>query len=142
MGKPLPTLPCACASLRRAARAVSQLYDRELRPVGLRATQFTLLQVLDRQSSLMQGELGELLSIDSTTLTRTLRLLEASGWVRAEQGEDRRAWHWSLTGAGRRQLVRGRAAWGRAQQQLRSRLGAARWNGILAALTDVAEAAR
>ena len=36
-------LPCMCASLRRAARALTQLYDDALRPLGLRATQFTVL---------------------------------------------------------------------------------------------------
>jgi hypothetical protein len=41
-------LPCLCANLRRAVRAVTQVYDWPLRPVGLRATQLTLLQALER----------------------------------------------------------------------------------------------
>src|SRR5213593_637056 len=47
----LPALACACASLRRAARAVTQLYDTELQGTGLRATQFTLLQALERKGT-------------------------------------------------------------------------------------------
>lgn len=39
----IPLLPCACANLRRAARAVTRMYNRELRPTGLELTQFTLL---------------------------------------------------------------------------------------------------
>jgi DNA-binding MarR family transcriptional regulator len=66
-------LPCACASLRRASRAVTQIYDQELRGLGLRVTQFTLLQAMELASNLTQGRLGELLSLDSTTLTRTMR---------------------------------------------------------------------
>ncbi|HZD40950.1 MAG TPA: hypothetical protein VE131_09530 [Terriglobales bacterium] len=42
----LPVLPCACANLRRAARAVTRLYDQELRGTGLNVTQLTLLQAL------------------------------------------------------------------------------------------------
>ncbi len=34
-----------CATVRRASRALTQLYDETLRPLGLRATQFTILQV-------------------------------------------------------------------------------------------------
>ena len=34
---------CACAHLRSAARAVTQVYDAALQPTGLRATQVTLL---------------------------------------------------------------------------------------------------
>jgi hypothetical protein len=40
-------LPCACANLRRVVRMVTQLYDDALRPTGLRAIQFTLLQALN-----------------------------------------------------------------------------------------------
>ena len=51
VGGGLPSLGCACANLRRAGRAVTQLYDEALRPEGLRTTQFTLLQVLARAGS-------------------------------------------------------------------------------------------
>ena len=51
---PLPVLDCACASLRRAARAVTQLYEAALQDTGLRATQFTLLQALERGETLIE----------------------------------------------------------------------------------------
>src|SRR5438093_3833551 len=66
-----------------AARAVTQLYDAALRPTGLRITQFTLLRALARAGGPMtQDALGELLAVDSTTLSRTLRQLEQSKWIR------------------------------------------------------------
>ena len=34
---------CACFKVRKAARAVTKLYEEVLRPIGLRATQFSLL---------------------------------------------------------------------------------------------------
>lgn len=76
---PTIPLPCMCASFRRAARSLTQLYDDALRPLGLRATQFTVLQVLALSGEISQGELGRRLVLDSTTLTRTLRLLRAQG---------------------------------------------------------------
>src|SRR5271168_4530609 len=84
-------LPCACASIRRAARAVTQFYDAGLRPAGLRATQFTLLQALHLAPEISQKHLAELLASDSTTLTRTLAHLRRQGWIRSEPGKDRRA---------------------------------------------------
>jgi hypothetical protein len=39
-----PSLPFLCASLRRASPALTSLYDEALRPLELRATQFTVLQ--------------------------------------------------------------------------------------------------
>src|SRR5262249_15542675 len=38
--------PCLCNALRQASRAVSRLYDQELRGEGLRTTQFSLLRYL------------------------------------------------------------------------------------------------
>ena len=81
-------LPCACANLRRAARAVTQLYDEELRGSGLKSTQFTLMQVLSEVAGTTQGGLGDFLALDSTTLTRTLRPLIRRGWVRGKPGRD------------------------------------------------------
>jgi len=138
----LPALPCACASLRRASRAVTQLYDRQLRSEGLRPTQFTLLQVLERAGALTQGRLGELLALDSTTLSRTLRPLEEKGWVRGRPGSDRRERHWELTAGGERKLAEAVPAWGRAQRELRSRFGEAGWEALVAGLTHAAEVSR
>ncbi|MFB3921346.1 MAG: MarR family winged helix-turn-helix transcriptional regulator [Terriglobia bacterium] len=135
-------LPCACASLRRATRVVTQLYDEELRGAGLRATQFTLLQALERAGRITQGRLGELLAIDSTTLTRTLRLLIGKGWVRSVPGQDRRERHLQLTPAGRREFDQARPHWERAQHRLRLALGDSLWKLMQTALVRMAEAAR
>jgi DNA-binding MarR family transcriptional regulator len=138
----VPHLPCACASLRRAARAVTQLYDQELRGAGQRATQFSLLAVLARRDGITQGQLGELLALDSTTLSRTLRPLEGEGWIESRRGEDRRERQWQLTASGRRQLERGRPFWERAQRRLRDRLGATAFAALLSELPTVTKAAR
>ena len=87
---PLPELPCACANLRRAARAVTRMYNQELQPSELELTQFTLLMTLDLTGEITQKALGNLLAMDSTTLTRTLSFLVDHGWIGAKQGEDRR----------------------------------------------------
>ena len=135
-------LPCACANLRRSSRAVTQLYDQELRGSRLRVTQFTLLQALELTGKLNQGRLGELLFLDSTTLTRTLRPLLGRGWVRSLPGEDRRERHFQLTPAGRRQLAYARPGWERAQQRLQKALGATDWQVLQTVLVGVTEAAR
>jgi DNA-binding MarR family transcriptional regulator len=128
--------------LRRASRAVTQVYDQELRGSGLRVTQFTLLQALELSGNLTQGRLGELLSLDSTTLTRTLRPLLGRGWMRSLPGEDRRERHFQLTPAGRRQLQYARPGWERAQQRLQKALGVRDWQGLQTVLVAVTEAAQ
>jgi DNA-binding MarR family transcriptional regulator len=139
----LPDLACACAGLRRASRAVTQLYDGALRPYGLRVTQFTLLQFLATAGRpLPQGVLGQLLVLDSTTLSRTLRPLEAAGWIRRVAGADAREHCFDLAPAGRRLLVRATPAWERAQARLRRTLGGHDWAALQGLLTSVAGAVR
>ena len=134
-------LPCACASLRRAARAVTQLYDEALRDSGLRATQLTLLQVLDRKGETRQDELGDFLAIDSTTLTRTLGPLSKQGLLRVRPGVDRRERLWSVTPAGKRRLTTLNKSWASVQARLRGRVGDALWSRLLDDLASVSGAA-
>lgn len=138
----LPALPCSCASLRRAARAVTQLYDEELRPLGLRATQFTLLQTLATTGEISQGGLGRVLALDSTTLTRTLNPLHQQGWIAARPGTDRRERYYSLTDEGRTVLAEATPRWERAQERLRSSFGESQWGTLQQLLDQAALAAQ
>ncbi len=134
----LPQLACICASLNRASRSVSRLYERAL---DASVPQFTLLYVLGRQP-LVQAQIAELLTIDRTTLTRTLASLERQGLIRAKAGKDKRERRWSLTTAGEKELAHLRPRWERAQERLRKRLGTERWEVLITELTTVAAAAR
>src|SRR5271168_4221492 len=100
----LASTPCLFNVLRQASRAVSRLYDEELRGVGLRTTQYSLLRHLSRAGEVRQRDLGGLTSLDETTLTRNLRPLIDAGWVAIRPGEDRREKFIRLTDAGAAKL--------------------------------------
>ncbi len=132
MSKPFtPALPCMCASFRRSSRALTQLYDKALRPLGLRGTQFTVLQALSLTGEVSQGKLGQILAIDSTTLTRTLEIMGRRGWIAKRRGKDRREWRLCLTKAGESQFKRALPSWEEVQSRLRSQLGSDRWEKLL-----------
>jgi DNA-binding MarR family transcriptional regulator len=132
MTKPLaPSLPCMCASLRRTSRALSQLYEDALRPVGLRATQFTVLQTLSLAGEITQGQLGQILAMDSTTLTRTLTIMGRHGWITKRRGEDRREWRMRLSKAGEIKLKQALPHWEKAQTRLRRQLGEELSNNLM-----------
>jgi DNA-binding MarR family transcriptional regulator len=119
----LSALPCACANLRRAARAVTRLYNRELLSDGIEITQFTVMMALKQVGEISQGELGEILALDSTSLTRMLKLLKDHGWVQAKEGNDRRFRLFRLTKAGREKFQQCVPHWKHAEEQLRASLG-------------------
>ena len=140
MRKPGFQLPCACANLRRAGRAVTRYYDAALRPSGLQVTQFTLLQALTYAPEISQKRLAEVLEMDSTTLTRTLAPLRRKGWLHSVAGADRRELRHSLTGAGKREYKRALPYWESAQDGLKQALGNADWNRLMEAAVRTVDA--
>jgi DNA-binding MarR family transcriptional regulator len=129
---------CFFNALRQASRSVSRLYDQELRGVGLRTTQYSLLHHLSRSGEVRQRDLGGLTSLDETTLTRNLRPLINAGWVAVGTGEDRREKLVTITPAGTAKLAEARPAWERAQARMRALLPEEAWQGLLATLPEVA----
>src|SRR4051812_20490422 len=130
-------LSCMCASFRRASRVLTQHYDAAMRPLGLKATQFALLQALSLAGEVSQGRLGEILAIDSTTLTRTLAIMEHRGWIASRSGEDHRERLLSLSKDGRAQFNRALPHWEKVQRELRAKFGNKRWNELLNLTNEV-----
>ena len=119
---------CVCYNTRKTARAITRLYDDMLRPTGLRATQLTVLMVVDAMGDPSITELAEQLVMDRTTLARDLRPMEAAGWVTVTPGEDRRTRIVRLTSAGSSALRDALPLWREAQASMVDRgVGADEW---------------
>src|SRR5512138_1036894 len=102
---------CTASNLRRAARAISGLYDARLEPVGLRGTQFSLLVALGLSGEPPVTALAERLGLDRTTMTRNLGPLVRNGLIEDTAAEDRRMRRVKLTAKGRRTLERALPLW-------------------------------
>jgi DNA-binding MarR family transcriptional regulator len=115
---------CTNFTLRKAARAVTQLYDDMLRPSGLRSTQFTLLALIAGHGEMSVNELATASATDRTTLTRSFALLARDGLVRIRAGsDDARVRLVTLTAAGRRRLVDAMPLWEAAQERVVAQVG-------------------
>lgn len=116
---------CNCHSLRQATRRVTQLYDRMLAPLDLRATQYMLLREIGRLGPVAMNPLADAMVMDRATLGHNLRPLEVRRYVRVEVGEDdRRSRQISLTPAGRSILARAEKLWRKAQDRFEETIGA------------------
>jgi DNA-binding MarR family transcriptional regulator len=125
---------CVCFNLRKAARAVTQVYDEILRPTGLRATQHSLLQVIELSGTVSISTLAERAVMDRTTLARNLDLLEREGLVRIQSGEDARVREVTLTTTARKKLAAALPYWEKAQAQVTEKLGKGRSDQLLSDL--------
>jgi DNA-binding MarR family transcriptional regulator len=128
---------CACGRLRRATRALTQLYDDAMVPAGLRITQFSLLRTLAREGATRIGDLATHTLLDRTALSRNLDPLIARGLVAAVRGDDARTREVTLTAAGERALRAAEPHWRRAQALVRRKLGAAKLDLLIETLGEL-----
>ena len=117
---------CVCVNLRRAARAMSQLYDEALAESGVKITQFSLLRAVERNEPAPITVLAEELELDRTTLARNLQPLERERLIVLKPGSDKRVVEVSLTAAGRTAIRQALPLWRAAQKDIAARLGGKR----------------
>jgi len=134
---PAPASACTCGRLRRAARALTQLYDDLMAPSGLRVTQFSLLRTLSREGTSTMSALAGSLLLDRTALSRTLDPLVDSGLVAIVPGRDARTREVSLTRAGEKAIRAAEPHWKRAQSEVAERVGAAKLETLVATLREL-----
>jgi DNA-binding MarR family transcriptional regulator len=79
--------------------------------------------------------------MDSTTLTRTLAVLRKRGWVEVKPGKDRRERLFSLTQAGKAQILKAQPSWDLAERRLRKAMGDAAWKNMKKTVSRMTEAA-
>ncbi|TMD70216.1 MAG: winged helix-turn-helix transcriptional regulator [Chloroflexi bacterium] len=132
---------CACATIRRTDRVLTQFYDEILAPSGLYVTQFTLLAALTEAAPATINRLAKILVMDRTTLTRNLEVLAKQRLVRIDEGEDRRTRLVHLTQEGEQALRRAWPLWQEAQARIEHALGQERLEGLLTDLSEVLAAA-
>jgi DNA-binding MarR family transcriptional regulator len=129
---------CACSGLRRAAREMTQRYERVLAPSGVKATQFPILVALGGRDEIPIVPLAEGLGLERTTLTRNLRILEARGLVTVAAPEhDARMRLASITPAGRRVLGHALELWRAEQHDLVEAFGQDRLHGLFGDLSEL-----
>ena len=126
---------CLCSKARKAARAVTRLYDRHFVGTGLEPAQFTVLVGIRLTEPVPTARLAEHLGLDRTTFTRNLSVLQRHGLIVVERGEDARQRLISLTPEGRRKLKVAMPRWEAAQQAAISALGKENFSHLSAALS-------
>ncbi|MBV9624421.1 MAG: hypothetical protein JOZ14_10630 [Acidobacteria bacterium] len=129
------------AAVRRASRAVTQLYDLALAPVAMRATQFTMLNVIDQAGELAQCDFARQYAFSVETLSRRFAALRKKGLVAIRLGP-RCERIYSLTDKGRAALEGARPYWQNAQARLRHSLGEADWLDFVIVCEKAVRAAR
>jgi DNA-binding MarR family transcriptional regulator len=121
---------CAAFNFRRTARAVTRLYDLGLEPSGLRATQFAILTAVAKFQPVSISRIGEILVLDQTTLTRSLRLLQRQRYLEISPRSIRRQRFLTLTDSGVKALAVAVPLWRKVQAKFLEEMGENTWPAL------------
>jgi DNA-binding MarR family transcriptional regulator len=122
---------CTCGELRKAARAITLLYDNAFKSSGLLSTQFNVLQAIHNIDSMRISDLANKLGMDRTTLTRNLSVLERQGFIKISQGKDHRARIVTTTQKGRNAVTKTISLWNEVQHKVKDQMGESSWRELM-----------
>jgi DNA-binding MarR family transcriptional regulator len=97
---------CVAVRLRLLNRVVTNFYDVALRPLGLKVSQLNILIVTAKLGLARLAQVCEILQLDTSTLSRNVKPLQAHGWLEVVPEEDARAQPFRLTTQGQRLIER------------------------------------
>ena len=129
---------CASFNFRRTTRAVTAFYDEALQSSGIRSTQFSILVGIAKNQPVAIGALADVLVVDSTTLTRSLRPLEKEGLLEISDRATMRQRFLTITPKGEQVLARAVPLWRAAHEQFVATIGSEYWVSLRAELEKLA----
>jgi len=127
MAEPAPidiSKHCLAVRLRRMNRAVTAIYDDAIRPLGVKISQLNILVVADRRGEPTPSDVGRILHLEASTLSRNLERMRRRGWIESvPSAGDGRLQPFRLTDSGRRLLSEAHPMWKNAQEKASALLG-------------------
>lgn len=91
---------CLATRVRQLSRIITRVYDDAMRPLGITASQYTLLAQLASRDGITAVEIGYELDIEKSTLSRNLKRLLALGHIIMDPPAGRRGRGLHLTAKG------------------------------------------
>jgi DNA-binding MarR family transcriptional regulator len=117
---------CTNLKLRQLTRRVSQHYDLALVKTGLKTTQYSLLSHVVKLGPIRAVDLAGVMRMSTSTLSRNLQPLVASGWIEVNAGDDARSRLISATTDGQAKRTEAQRKWRVAQESINATLGVER----------------
>lgn len=132
------SIPCICFYARRAARSLTQVFDRHLRPTGLNAAQYGMLRSVSTLEEPSLAEIGKLMCMEQSTVSRNIEALINKGLaLTIKHQDDPRKKIVQLTDEGKNRLAGAQAAWEKAQNEIKDKLGEADFQALFQLLNRI-----
>jgi DNA-binding MarR family transcriptional regulator len=110
---------------------ITNIYDRALQPIGLKANQANILTMLSYAGQASAADISRVLLMEKSTVSRTVDRMKKNGWITVEGHGDGPSQTITVTAQGRELMAAAHALWKKAQQQTTELLGEEGVNAIL-----------
>ncbi len=114
---------CVAVQIRKLNRAITNIYDEELRMHGLTVGQINILVAVAQIGEITPREIGAHLLLDKSTLSRSLQLMIKNGWLTGARSEAGRKQSVALTQKGEELLTAAAESWAKAQHRAKDLIG-------------------
>ena len=114
---------CLATRVRQLSRIITRVYDDAMRPLGITASQYTLLAQLASRDGITAVEIGYELDIEKSTLSRNLKRLLALGHIVMDPPAGRRGRGLHLAPKGQAVLKDAYPIWQQSQSKTTAIMG-------------------
>jgi len=114
---------CIAYRVRLLNRVITNIYDRAYKPLGLTVNQSTILVMLSRTDGASSADIGRVLVMEKSTVSRNVKLMRKNGWIDIADRDDGRSQQITVTAIGRKLLIAAHVEWRKAQKQAAKLLG-------------------
>lgn len=114
---------CLGYRVRLLSRVITNIYDRAMQPLGLKANQVTILSLLSHVGKASAADISRVLVMEKSTVSRTVDRMKKNGWIAVEEHGDGPGQTITVTDQGRKLMAAAHAQWKKAQDQAAEVLG-------------------
>lgn len=114
---------CIAVRVRLISRIITNIYDTELRPLGLKLNQLNILVVVSLKSEISYDELCKRLKIEKSTLSRNVERLKKRGLIEIISDKSDKRKLLRVSSDGEKLLLAANIAWETAQKKAKDLLG-------------------
>lgn len=114
---------CLAGRVRILSRAITGIYDRAMRPHGIKVNQAGILIMLSLKDSSAPGDICRKFQMEKSTVSRNIERMRKQGWIEIGKGEDGLSQALKVTPKGKKLLAEIYSNWERAQKETAELLG-------------------
>ena len=114
---------CLAGRVRKLSRVITGIYDRAMRPHGIKVNQAGILIMLTLVEKPTAGDISRKFQMEKSTVSRNVERMRKQGWIEASEGEGGLSQLITVTPKGKKILADIYGKWEKAQREVSELLG-------------------